>query len=646
MASSFFTISSLRGGLNNSDPKLTLPEDQCTVATNVEFVDSELGERRRGTDAIDLPASITAHDRVPFIYRHVPGTSAGDAELYVLGVTGTSSSTLSRKTTSWSTVTISDTINLTNQYFWNAVSLHGKLFIAFDSNVDRLHVIDSGSTTMRRSGLAEPSAPTGANSGSGSFTGTRYYRIRYTVKSGSTVLRRSEPSDALTFSPNGSSSGVTVTKPATISESETHWELEASLDNVNFYVLADTAVGTTTVTDTQDYALGYAVDFDLSEDTGDYALIPSGKYLVVDEDRLLIAGSWEDSSQAARVRWTPVNLADGDGNDERIETDTDPYVDLDGLEGGSITGMSQASLGIVWVFKNKGVYKLVRSGQRNRAYDTVCITKELGAIHGSVVSAVDRLGRSAVYFIDPDVGPCRAGVGGVMRCGSDIKATWEGINLSAAKVICSSVFDPDTQQVIWNIATSSSDVPDTSIVLHTAESRDTEDGARRGWVTWNGNRAKALCMCLFSSNIDSNTTRNSDLRPFIGLEGLGLVHRCDTGSDDNSVAYAARIVTKPYTLKNVLIKFGVKSAALIAKAVTGATITVKLIRDFGLETMKTVTGVSLAATASETDVIKFLDNFNGSDMRVAEFEFVDPATPGTRFELNQLILHESDQQKN
>jgi hypothetical protein len=186
-----------------------------------------------------------------------------------------------------------------------------------------------------------------------------------------------------------------------------------------------------------------------------------------------------------------------------------------------------------------------------------------------------------------------------------------------------------------------------AIVLQTNQTQETPNGIRKGWTTWTGDRAKALSMCLFSTNINDNTARNSELVPFIGLEGLSLVHRCDTGNDDNAVTYAARIRTKPYILRTLLQAFGVKSAVLLAKAVTGSKITMKLIRDFGLETVKTTASISLAATASETDVIQVLDDFSGSELRVAEIEFNDTTpTAGTRFELNQLFLLESTQQKN
>jgi len=645
-----FIIDSLLGGVNDSDPAISLPNDQATVATNVEFFLSMLGERRRGTSATTLPASISGKDRVTFLHRHIPGTDPTAAEFWVLGVTGTSTYQLAKKTTSWTDITVGDAPTLTgfSQYQWNAASHAGKLFIAYDSSVDRLHVVDAGATALRRVGLAAPgAAPTGADDGgAGTFSGTRYYRVRYTVQVSGVTTIRGEPSAVLTFAPNGNDTGIVVTKPSTISESETHWELEASLDNANFYRLATTVVGTTTVTDTTNVVTGYAASYTLSEDIEDYSLIPSVRYLVVDEDRLVSGGSWETSAHSSRVMWTPVGSADGVGNDERLELDTDPLVDLDSLEGGPLTGLANSSAGEIFAFKFNRIYKLVRSGIRTRAYDVICLSKARGALHGSVVNGVDQTGRPCVYFLDPAVGPCRAGAGGIKQCGADIYNTWTTRNLEATKVICCGLYYPSTSQVIWNIATGSSNTPDLSIVLHTNLMREADDGTRRGWTIWNGTRSKGMAMCLFSSNIEDGAARNHTLVPFIGTEGLGLVHQCDTGTTDNGTAYSARIVTKPYFIKSILHQFGVRSGALLAKAVTGAKVDVKVIRDFGLETPVTVSNVTFDATASETDVIKVLDNLSGSSLRVAQFEFVDPTSAGTRFELNQLCLNEILQESN
>lgn len=645
MQKGFFTIKSLRGGLNNSDPAIALPDDQCTVALNVEFVRSMLGERRQGTSAVTLPANISGETVCSFLYRHVPGQDHTAAELWAGGFTAAGSFKLSRKTTSWGDITISDTPLITGfaPYEWHAASLHGKIFLAFDSDVNRLHVVDAGSTVMRRVGIDAPVAPTSADTGSGTFTGTRFYRVRMTVQSGGVTLRRSEPGAVLTDAPSGTGTGITVTKPATV-ESATHWELEASKDNVNFYVIATTVVGTTTVDDSQDYATGYAQDFDLSEDIGDYSLPWSARFVVPDEDRLMWGGSWEDDAFSSSVGWSPVGNAEGDGNDERYEADTDPIIDLDGRDGGPLTNMTSAVAGEIWCFKFSRIYKLVRSGLRKRAYDTVKMHDAMGALKGSAVNGRDPKGRPCVYFLDPSVGPCRAGAGPITQCGEDIRETWALLNLEATKVVCRGLFYPKNRQVIWNIATSGANVPDLSIVVHVNEMRETEQGFRRGWVTWNGTRSQGLAMCLFSSNIEAGAARNHNLVPFIGGEFTGRVHLCDTGTTDNSTAYAASIITKPYVLKTIATQFGVLRGYLLAKAATGATVVAKIIRNFGLDTPTTTATQSLTASGSESAVILNLDELVGSELRVAQFQFVDPASPGSaRWELNQLALIENQQ---
>ena len=644
------TIASLRGGMNNSDPAIMLPEDQTILSQNIELFDSMLGERRLGTTAITLPADISARDRVTFAYRHLPSSLESGAELWLLGVTGTTTAVLSKKTTTWATITISDTPTLTgnSQYRWQGVSIHGKLFLAYDTGTDRLHVFDPtiSTTALRRVGLAAPAAaPTAADDGAGAIENARYYRVRYAIQVSSVTVLRGEPSAVLTYDPTATD-GVIVTKPATISEGETHWELEASTDNVNFYRIATTAVGTTTYDDTTADGTGYTSGT-LSEDTGDYELIPSARYLTADDDRLVWAGSWEDDALAARVGWTPVFGADGVGNDERFETDTDPFKDLDTYAGGPITGLSEPMFGGIWVFKQHAIYKLTRSGLRTNAYDSDKYTDALGAIHGSVTSGLDETGAPCIYFLDHEQGPCRISAGslnspgGIQRCGEDIRATWSTLNMDATAVACSSLYYPTKKHVYWNIAVDSGNTPTTRLVLHADKSRPFADGVRKGWVLWTGDIAKALTMCLFSDNIEDNTTRSLRLVPFIGLEGLGLVHLCDTGTTDNSVAYTATITTKPYWMKGILHRFIVHSAALIAKAVASSQITVKCMRDFEIETTSTVSDISLAASGTETNVIKYLDNLKGSELQVAQFQFTDPTTVSAQWQLNQLSVREA-----
>jgi hypothetical protein len=638
-----FLISSLRGGMNDSDPAVSLPDDQCTLAQNVEFNRSMLGERRRGALAIDLVGSgLESCDKIVWMHRHLPTTIEADAQLWVLGIIN-STAVLVYKDTTWHTVTMSDalTIDGSSEYQVQGVSLHGKLFIAYNSTVDRLHVWDG--TSLRRAGLAGPAAaPTGANTGVGTFIGTRYYRVRYTVQAAGITIRRSEPSAVLTFAPSGTGTGVIVTKPAATTEGETHWELEASTDNANFYAIATTVVATTTATDSTSYATGYEA-YTLSADIEDYALIPSAKFLAADDDRLIFAGSFESETLSSRVGWTPVRKSVGVGNDERVETDTDPVVDLDSQEGGGLTGISSGIQGYIYAFKWSHVYQLVRSGLRTSAYRAYSITESRGAIPGSIVPGVDQTGNPVLYFLDPSAGPCRFGSrGGVQACGADIhKGIWSRVNLTATKAISRGVYDPINRQVHFWLAVDGGNSPSIRIVLQTNETRDTADtGARRGWSTWTGGSCSALAVCLFSDNIDDDAARNRSLRPFIGREGGGLIWRCDTEHNDNGTAYSARIVSKPYIPESILNHFGVMSGALVATAAASTSIQVTVIRDFGVED-STAVEVSLAPSGSESQVIKRLDALRMSEARAIQIEFEDLSTPsGTRWELNQFGIHD------
>jgi hypothetical protein len=195
-----FLLRSLRGGLNNSDPAIGIPDDQCTVATNVEFNKSMLGERRRGTSGITLSSGLAAKDRVTFLFRHLPTTDETASQLWVLGVTGTQLLPAGLQGHGLERfVTIADTVSLASfdQYRWQAVSLHGKLFIAMNTDQDRLHVYDPAIAPTRTAigQKATATAPTAADdAGAGTFIQTRYYRVRYTVQVAGVTKLRSEPS--------------------------------------------------------------------------------------------------------------------------------------------------------------------------------------------------------------------------------------------------------------------------------------------------------------------------------------------------------------------------------------------------------------------------------------------------------------------
>jgi hypothetical protein len=645
------TIATLRGGLNDTDSALFLSDDALQTAENVEFTKSTLGERRLGCQAIsDLPASISgdaALAAVTWATTHQPTSDSGGLELWVLAQSLSANSHLiTRRTQStWSTVTLADAATVTNGmgHRMSGQTLHGKLIHSYKHALDRTHVWDN--TSHRRAGLAEPPAgPVCADTAvGGAYTGTRYARVRFirvNPADGVTILLRSEPSLVTAFVPNGSFTGMVVTCPALIGESETHWEVELSNDAANYYKLANVPIATTTYTDTVAASPGYASEATalLSEDIGDYTLLPSAKFACVDDDRLLLGGSWEDDALSSRIFWTPVNSDPGVGNDERLKLAASPFRDLDGIEGGALTGLAQGSTGYVFAFKRLRIYKLIRTGTLIGAYDTNTQTRARGALPGSVIQAVDQTGQTALYFLDPAVGPCRLGVESIEWCGYDIQELWKRVEVDAT-IPCHGVYHADKQQVHWWVALDGSNYPNAKIILHCNRSVRTDAGVRKGWVTVPiGNRiSSAHCSIMFASNSESADPRSVRQVPYIGKEewtvngGLirDLWQRCEVGNTDafttgDTVAYYHGVIkTKPYTAGGLFNKFGLMTGAVVAEASPEAIVTVRALKNFNAD-LSDEADISLTPSdAAETTVIRELEDLGLAEITALEIEYGD-----------------------
>jgi hypothetical protein len=613
-------IADLRGGLNTEDSPFSLPADQVVLCENMDLGRGTIGGRRLGHSAVTTSGDLGA---TPFMHRHLPTQDETASELWRVTVSGTTSA-WHRKTSAWSAVSVTGAKALDvaqGKYRIRAASVHGKMFLAYPtvSGTDRLHVWDG--TSVRVSGLAEPAAPSVANQGSGSLTGLRYYRVRYTEQVSSVTVRRSEPSDSASITPSGTGQYVRVTKPAAISEGETHWEIEASTDNVLFYRIATVAVGTTTYDDASTTTQITADETLLSADIGDYSLIHNPKFLSVDQDRLLVAGSWEQPALASRVAWTPVYGAPGVGNDERFEDDTDPFLDLDGFDGGELTDFAGPLFGYHVAYKRKRIYKIVRTYARAQAYQAIPLTDAFGAITGSVVKGVDEAGRPCHYFLDWDMGPCRIGANGVERCGATIHATWLETNRDA-DLVAWGLFYPDEMQVWWYLAEAGQETPTRRIKLHIEEQTAGRQGAERGWSIDTGPYMAALCGILYADNIEDDTTRSVTLKPLVGTAITGAeIAMANTGFTDNGTEYQARVRTKPYLPAGMFGEFKIRTATLTAEAAE-ADVSVTLIRDYGKEQLER--RVSLRPSeADETHVIVPLEDCQMGEIRALQVELGD-----------------------
>jgi hypothetical protein len=641
------SLPSLRGGLNDSDPPNALAEDECTAAMNVEWFYSMLGERRCGTQSVDLTGSgLTGLAAIVHISQWFPTNDISNPETFLVGANPGVGGTVvfTRRagsgigSISYSNITIGVDVaraDVPNIYEYKSQALNGKLFWTFPvvSAIDRSFVYD-GSGNIRLTGLGQPDPPTGANEGAGTYSGTRYFRIRLITKQGTKIVRRSEPSSALTFSPSGSGAGVTLTRNTILNalnthsnEGQTHWEVEASEDNANFYVIATVPYGTLTYNDETPYATGYTT-FPLSEAIGAYLCLPAYKYMAVDEDRLLWGGHWYDPAQSCTVGWTRVANDPGVGNDERnpiVATggaDINSTKILDSAQGGPITGLSNAVNGTWYAFKWSRIYRMTRTGDDANAYDSKLVSPSRGAIPGTVFNATDADGAPIVLFIDPELGPSVVTSAGIQLI-KGLQTTFKRINLKAANVIGRGLYYPKKQQALWWLAADGADSPTLGFRLQTSYMKPhPEGGLKRGWSLFNGKYAQALCAALVTEWVIENGITTLSTRPFIGLTSPDFVQRTDVGTTDNSTAYVATLTSRPLLVGGLMQKWGAMVASLLAIANTGASFVVRLIRDFGVETTAGTT-VSTTPAGAETTVVRDMDDLRMSEARAIQVQISD-----------------------
>lgn len=497
-------------------------------------------------------------------------------------------------------------------YFTNGVSLHGKFFIALDGSlVNRLVVWDG--TILRWAGIsASPNGPAAANTaGAGTFASTRYYRVRFTEQLAGVTLRRSEPGPVTTFVPSGANIGATITVPAqggfVSGEGETHWELEASLDNVLFYRISTLPLGTTTFGDTTPALTGYAA-FPLSENIGEYAPPTAGRHVAVDDDRLLVGGNTFFPNFDSRVSWSELSTVDGVGNDERIPVATRHFINYDSLNGGRITHLTNGNSGSIYVTKQRRFYKMIRTGNINRAYDSITESEARGCMMRAGALGTDDTGVPCFYFVDSNVGVCRfasRGIEDLMPQRRDIAVRLNKLNGVNARLL----FYPKPYFVwVW-------------LVLDTATLPNylcCWNMRTNGWTDYTGRMATAIAATLFPNSV-------AEVRPLIGPTTLGTSYLCeaDLGLDDDGLAFRGFIRTKPYQLGQLYRKFGVMATALLAKCSTGViNVGLGLIRDYGKERKDVIAVIPIAGAEDHCAIP--MDNAKISECHFVQFELGDP----------------------
>lgn len=188
-------------GRNGFDPPIAVPLTQSVESRNVYLYKGGLGTRRGGSTSI----TITGVSAPIFAIGEFQPTSPTTTELWLVDSSTPIKILRCAGGASFTNETLVDNVTQTIPAGVGVcfATLNGKLWIAYQSGVNRMHVFDpnnASTNTVRRGGLkAFGSAPTVANTGSGSYAAVaRYYVTRSIEQQSGIVNRRSEASPVST----------------------------------------------------------------------------------------------------------------------------------------------------------------------------------------------------------------------------------------------------------------------------------------------------------------------------------------------------------------------------------------------------------------------------------------------------------------
>jgi hypothetical protein len=646
VTSGWLVIDDLTGGRNGVDPPQLIRDIETADAVNVDLYRTRFAHKRGGGSNLSLTFSAGG----PFggaingLFRHVPASNQALAELWAVD----SFNVFGRLAggTTWTAPTFKDAMTGAG-YDVDGASINGKFMLAYQSATARHHAWDG--STVRRTGLVQSGGNAVADTGGGAYAAIlRYYRQRWTVQSGGITIRRSEPSATPTpFTPSGAGTAARLTQAGPPGEGETHWEVEASLDNATFYRIATVVVGTTTYDDSA-ATTTYNTN-PLSAVTGTYTTQKPYKFIAVDQNRQLGFGSWTSTDKQSRVEFSAVIGSLDVGDEERVDTTTNYYVDLDESDSGNATGIAGPVLGSFFAFKLREIAQLTPTGQTSQPYSVKFISKSVGAISDrSIVVAEDDSGNPCLYWMSLR-GPYRWGVGGLQYIGRGIEdliigSTETMWTLNILNKTAHGVFYQDKRQVWWFVlSTSSSGLFHTTVIVF--------DIIHQAWTRYTGVNDSVLaapliqrqqCSVMFSNTIGASMS--VDLKPYGGFNELALtpiITKWDTGASDLSptgtAGIQAFITTKAYEPGGPGFFGQCGDAMLTAAAAAGVTITDTVTPDFGAAIPKTGTCL-LTAAGAETRVTKRLEDSTLGGFQFYQHTIGDAAANTSAWTLDRLVV--------
>lgn len=622
----------LSGGRNGFDAAWAIKDTECADAVNVDFYKSRFGNKRGGATPL-ATAAFFSGGVVSWLYRHVPGTDETAAEFWAMDDANPPDFGVMRAGTTFASPITAGQVGAFTGKAWelSATSINAKLILTYKSADARVIVGESG--VVRKAGLVTPAAPTVANGvvGGAYPAVLRYYRQRWTTQVGGITIRRSEPSASVSFTPSGAFTTDVVTRsavPAT-DESETHWEVEASTDNVSFYRIATVVVATTTYADSALVAT-YRTN-PLSALTGTYTLQKNYKFIAADQNRVLGFGSHTTTDKQHRIEYSAVIGSLDVSDEERVDTTVGYYTDFDEMDSGVPTGLCGPVYGSFFAFKERQVWQGTPTGNVDKPYDWKPITKTTGAIAFNAIRiGEDAIGNPALYWMSRR-GAYRWGIFGVEYIGRNVEDYVVGptavLNLAATKAGATVLFYPDKRQVWYWWPTGSSNDPNQGFIY---------DLTSGGWsrIPSGDLLANVRCAVMFSNTVGASMSK--DLKPYIGQTGANdRLWKADTGTTDNGTVYQGYVITKAVEPGGPGFFGEAGEAVLLAKVASGVTITDTVTGDFGATT---ATGTALlTAIGAETRIQVPLTGSALGQVQFVQHQVGDSAASDVTWTLDRLI---------
>lgn len=636
-------------GRNPIDDPSTLPDDQSQESRNIMLESVGIGTRRRG-----IGAGLVGLNYSPYVFDQIRSLGAGritleltdPTHLIIAAAFDASSPTKlvfggqGGAESCFASTALVDAVTSNPKYsIW--VPHNGKIYVAFQSAVNRLHCVRKFAVT--RTGLPTPAAPTGANTGSGTYAATiRYYRIQWrTIHSlfmppphFSTLY--SNLGTALSITPSGSGTGINVTRPAfPANELVTHWVVYGSADGSNFYKLSGNLDDVTTVFFDNVTPSTYFSGRELAPLEGAFTPWPSVRYLLSTGDRLLGFGLWDVNSTSyglpvirGRVYLSPVaNTTDTD-DDERISNTLTikGWVDIGPKNAGLVDrGLVGPLDDLVFAFQDKGVWALIPTGNDVAPYRRVRLDPEKGSCgQRSHFIGEDEAGRPCAYFVDPIRGPYRYGSRGFEWLGYDVQDYAGNSLLVNSADDIHGVWDPKYRCCRWWVDVDDDGDPQTQIVFFPRHARANSRGdVRGGWAVHDGLSGRAVCSAIGLPPYGFNSNDTSDLvmlgmAPGVADTVIAVVDNSLNTFDNPSKNPVAGTDFEGYATSRA---FNAARPQLIsqmglcyaqAKAITHGRVRQQVILDFDPGAPQGVESIDLTpATATQLRVLKRFQSLQG-----------------------------------